>query len=102
MYAIVEASGKQQKVKKGDVIYTESLGVEEGNTTEFEVVAFSEKDTLKIGKPYLDGVKVVGKILKNSYQKKISVFTYKPKKHQKRKLGHKQPYTKVEIVSINS
>ena len=85
MFAIIESGGKQYKVAEGDIVFVEKLGAEEGETVEF---------------PVLDGAKVTGNVVKNGKGKKIYVMTYKPKKNEKRKLGHRQPYTKVEIKSI--
>ena len=80
MYAVIETGGKQYKVSNGD-------------TTD---------DGFKVGTPYVEGAKVSGKVLKNGKGKKITVFTYKPKKSEKRKMGHRQPYTKVQIEAIEA
>ena len=88
MFAVIETGGKQYKVQNGDVIYVEKLAQEENG--------------LKIGTPYVEGASVTGKVLKNGKGKKITVFTYRPKKGSKRKMGHRQPYTKVEISAINA
>ena len=102
MYAIIETGGKQYKVEQGDVIFVEKLTVEEGSTVDFIVVAISNDGNLSLGTPYVDSAKVSAKVLKNGKGKKITVFTYKPKKSEKRKLGHRQPYTKVQIENINA
>lgn len=102
MYAIIETGGKQYKVENGDVIYIEKLAAESEEAVEFKAVALGTDGELKFGKPYLKNVKVVGKVLKNGKSKKITVLTYKPKKGEKRKMGHRQCYTKVEIESINA
>ncbi len=100
MYAIIETGGKQYRVENGDVIYIEKLGVEENEEITFDkVVAISDK-TLKTGKPYVKDAFVKGTVLKNGKGKKITVFTYKPKKSSSRKMGHRQPYTKVQITEI--
>ncbi|MDR1467636.1 MAG: 50S ribosomal protein L21 [Oscillospiraceae bacterium] len=101
MYAIIEACGKQWKVKQGDVVFTEKLNVNEGLSVDFKVVAVSDGKKIEVGSPYVNSAKVSGKVLKNGKRKKITVFTYKPKKNEKRKLGHRQPYSKVEIDSIS-
>ena len=67
-----------------------------------EVIAVGKEDGMVIGAPVVEGAKVVAKVLKNGKGKKITVFTYRSKKDSKRKMGHRQPYTKVEIVSINA
>ncbi len=101
MYAIIETGGKQYKVSKGDVIYIEKLGKEEGkNVTFSNVMAYSDGETLKTGTPYLKDVKVTGKVVKNGKGKKVVVFKFKPKKGYKRTQGHRQPYTSVEITNL--
>lgn len=101
MYAIIETGGKQYRVSEGDVVYVEKLGVNEEETVAFDkVVAFNDGKTLKVGAPYVSKVVVEGKVLKNGKGKKITVFTYKPKKGSARKMGHRQPYTKVIITSV--
>lgn len=101
MYAIIETGGKQYKVESGDVIYVEKLAAKEEDTVDFKVVALATENGLQTGNPYVEGAKVTGKVVKNGKGKKIVVFTYKPKKGQKRKMGHRQPYTKVEIQSLS-
>ena len=101
MYAIIETGGKQYRVANGDVIYVEKLNSEEESVITLDkVVAFNDGKTLKVGAPYVAKVVVEGKVLKNGKGKKVTVFTYKPKKGSSRKLGHRQPYTKVEITNI--
>ena len=101
MYAIIETGGKQYKVNEGDVVYVEKLGVEVSETVTFDKVLTVEKDgDLKVGAPYVDGVKAVGKVLAQTKGKKITIVKYKAKKNYDRKMGHRQPYTKVEITSI--
>lgn len=101
MFAVIETGGKQYKVQNGDVIYIEKLTAEADTTVEFPVVALFGEDGTKVGTPYVDGATVAGKVLKNGKGKKITIFTYKSKKNEKRKMGHRQPYTKVQIESIN-
>ena len=102
MYAVIETGGKQYKVENGDVIYVEKLDAEVASTVEFKVVALSNDAGLMVGAPYVKGATVTAQVLKNGKGKKITVATYKPKKGEKRKMGHRQPYTKVEITSINA
>ncbi len=102
MFAIIETGGKQYKVQQGDVLYIEKLTVEENDTVEFPVVAIFSEDGTKVGTPYVDGASVKATVVKNGKAKKITVFTYKPKKSSKRKMGHRQPYSKVEISAINA
>ena len=103
MYAIIETGGKQYKVQAGDVIYIEKLGAEEASEYTFDkVIAFGTDDGITVGAPYVAGASVSAKIVKNGKAKQITVMTYKPKKNSKRKMGHRQPYTKVEIAAINA
>jgi len=102
LYAVIETGGKQYQVKEGDVIFIEKLEVEADSEVTFDkVVAVNSNDSINVGTPYVDGATVSAKVLKNGKSKKVTVFTYKPKKGEKRKLGHRQPYTKVEITKIN-
>ena len=101
MFAVIETGGKQYKVQYGDVIFVEKLAAEENATVEFKVIALGGEDGLKVGAPYVEGASVTGKVLKNGKAKKITVFTYKAKKNEKRKKGHRQPYTKVQIEAVN-
>ena len=103
MYAIIETGGKQYKVEAGDVIYIEKLGAEEASEYTFDkVIAVGTDDGITVGAPYVAGASVSAKVVKNGKAKKITVMTYKPKKNSKRKMGHRQPYTKVEIFAINA
>ena len=103
MYAVIETGGKQYQVREGDVLFIEKLDVSaDENITFDKVMAYSDGERTDVGAPYLSGVTVDAKVLKNGKAKKITVFTYKPKKNEKRKMGHRQPYTKVEITKINA
>lgn len=103
MYAVIEACGKQYKVTKGDVVFFEKLDVEEGKKVTFDkVVLVSEEGKVEIGTPYVKGMKVEGKVVAHGKGKKIIVFKYKAKKNYRRKQGHRQPYTKVEITAIKA
>ena len=100
MYAIIETGGKQYRVQNGDILFVEKLNAAENETVTFDkVLAVSDDNGLQAGKPYVD-VKVTGVVLKNGKSKKVTVFTYKPKKSSARKMGHRQPYTKVQINAI--
>ncbi|MBQ9657832.1 MAG: 50S ribosomal protein L21 [Clostridia bacterium] len=101
MYAIIESCGKQYKVTEGDVVFFEKLDVEEGKKVTFDkVILVSKEDKIQIGEPYVKGVKVEGKVVSHGKGKKIIVFKMKAKKNYRRKQGHRQPYTKVEITGI--
>ena len=101
MYAVIETGGKQYKVNEGDVIFVEKLDVAEGDTITFESVkALSIGDTFEVGTPNVAGAVVKATVVKNGKGKKIYVLKYKSKKNEKKKIGHRQPYTKVQILSI--
>ena len=104
MYAIIETGGKQYKVQAGDVVFIEKLDVEPEQEITFDKVMVVGKDdgSAVFGTPVVAGATVSAKVLKNGKAKKITVFTYKPKKNEKRKLGHRQPYTKVEISGFSA
>ena len=98
MKAILETGGKQYNVAVGDVIYVEKLDIEEGKKVVFDKVLMANG---VVGNPYVKGASVEGKVVKNGKGKKINIFTYKPNKTSTRKRqGHRQPYTKVEITKI--
>lgn len=101
MYAVIKTGGKQYKVSEGEAIYIEKLDLAEGSEVEFEVVAGHDGKSFHVGSPLVQSAKVAGKVLKNGRAKKVTVFTYKPKKGSKRKLGHRQMYTKVQIEKIS-
>ena len=103
MYAIIQTGGKQYKVSEGDVVYIEKLEAEEGASVNFEeVLAVGEGAELKFGAPFVSGAAVSAKVLKNGKAKKVLIFKYKPKKGYRRRQGHRQPYTKVQIEKINA
>ncbi len=103
MYAIIETGGKQYKVSSGDVLFIEKLDAEAETTVTFDkVIAVNNDETIAVGDPYVAGATVEAKVLKNGKAKKITVWTYKPKKGKQRKMGHRQPYTKVQIETINA
>lgn len=104
MYAIIETGGKQYRVNEGDIVFVEKLDVNENDTITFDkVLAVSGDQGMTIGAPYVAGASVTATAVKNGKGKKITVFTYKPKKGSSaRKLGHRQPYTKVRIESIKA
>lgn len=97
MKAVIETGGKQYYVEEGTVLYIEKLDVEAGKTITFDKVLMVDE---KIGQPYLTGAVVTGEVVKHGKTKKIIVYKYNQKKNYRRKQGHRQPYTKVEIKSI--
>ena len=101
MKAVIVTGGKQYTVSEGDVIFVEKLNAEEASTVNFEqVLAVLDGENTKIGTPAVEGAKVEAKVVKNGKGKKITIFRYKAKKNEKKKIGHRQPYTKVEITKI--
>ena len=103
MFAIIETGGKQYKVIEQDIIFVEKLNVNEGDEIVFDqVVALSSDDGFKVGTPVVAGAKVTATVLKQGKNKKIYVLKYKSKKNEKKKIGHRQPYTKVQITKIEA
>ena len=101
MKAVIVTGGKQYTVAEGDVIFVEKLNAEEASTVNFDqVLAVLDGENTKIGTPVVEGAKVEAKVVKNGKGKKITIFRYKAKKNEKKKIGHRQPYTKVEITKI--
>ena len=102
MFAIFVTGGKQYKVSEGDVIFVEKLGVAEGEKVTFDKVLCVNGETLSVGTPYVEGATVVANVLKNGKSKKIDVIKYKAKKNEKKKIGHRQDYTKIQIEKIEA
>ena len=102
MYAVIVTGGKQYRVSEGDTLFIEKLDANAEDTVEFDqVLAVGKEDGVVVGAPTVEGAKVTAKVIKNGKSKKITVFTYRAKKDSKRKMGHRQPYTKVQIESIS-
>ena len=94
MYAIIVTGGKQYRVEQGDIVYIEKLDVEADSEVKFDqVLAIGEEGSVK--------ATVSAKVIKNGKGKKLNIITYRAKKHSARRMGHRQPYTKVEITAIN-
>lgn len=102
VYAIIQTGGKQYRVQQGDVIYVEKLDVATDETINFDVLLLGGEKQVAVGQPILSEAKVQGKVLGQGRGEKIVVFKYKAKKNYRRKQGHRQPYTKVEITSIQA
>lgn len=100
MYAIIATGGKQYRVSEGDVIYIEKIDAQVDSTVSFDVLLVGNDGDVKIGTPIVEGVKAEGKVVGQVRGEKIVVFKYKSKKNYRRKQGHRQPYTKVEITKI--
>lgn len=101
MLAIIKTGGKQYIVSPQKKIKLEKLNVEEEKEVIFDqVLLIQENDKIKIGQPFIDKATVIGKVLKQGRSKKVIVFRYKPKRRYKKKKGHRQPFTEVEIIKI--
>ena len=103
MYAVIKTGGKQYRVQQGDVIFVEKLDAQADEAVSFdEVLLIGGEDEAKVGAPLVAGAKVEGKVLSQVKSRKIVVYKYKAKKNERKKQGHRQPYTKVEITAINA
>lgn len=101
LHAIIETGGKQYRVGEGDIVFIEKLDVEAGAEVTFDkVLAVVGDGTTTIGTPVVEGAKVTAKVVKNGKGKKIHIFKYKPKKGYRKRQGHRQPYTQVQIETI--
>lgn len=101
MFAVFETGGKQYKVNEGDIVFVEKLDVAEGESITFDkVLAMSKGSDFTVGAPYIGGASVVANVVKNGKSKKIYILKYKSKKNEKKKIGHRQPYTKLQIDKI--
>ena len=103
MTAIIETGGKQYRVSEGDIIFVEKLDAEEGSTVNFDkVLAVFNDDSATFGKPLVEGASVSGTVVKNGKGKKVMIFKMNSKKGYRRRQGHRQPYTKVQINSVTA
>ena len=100
MYAIANISGKQYKVEAGQTIVVDRLNAEIGENISFPVMLTVDGAKVKAGNPVIKDVVVKAKVVAHVQDKKITVFKYKPKKNERKKQGHRQPYTKITIESI--
>ena len=102
MYAVIQTGGKQYRVQQGDVIFVEKIDSQADEAVTFEeVLLVNDGDQTRIGAPTVAGAKVEGKVLGQVKGQKIVVYKYKAKKNERKKQGHRQPYTKVEIGKIS-
>ena len=103
MNAIIVTGGKQYKVAEGDILFIEKLDAEAGATVKFDqVLAIIDGEKATFGAPVVEGASVEATVVKNGKGKKIRIFKYNPKKGYRKRQGHRQPYTKVEITKINA
>ena len=102
-HAVIETGGKQYRVAEGDIIYVEKLDAADGEDVTFDkVLAVVDEAESRFGAPTLEGASVSGTVVKNGRGRKIRVYKMKPKKNYRRTQGHRQPYTKVQIGTINA
>ena len=99
VYAIIATGGKQYRVSEGDIIYIEKLDNQVDDSVSFPVLMLGG-EIVKAGNPLVEGAEVTGKVLQHGRGQKIIVYKYKSKKNYRRKQGHRQPFTKVEIIGI--
>ena len=101
MYAIILSGGKQHTVHEGEFVDVEKLDVAPGEKVNLDVLLYSDENgKVETGKPVLKNVSCEAEVLKQDKQEKIVVFKYKPKKNERKKQGHRQPYTRLKILSI--
>lgn len=100
VYAVIQTGGKQYRVQQGDVIYVEKLAAPQDSLVNFDVLLLGKDDGLVVGTPLVESAKVTGKVLGNVKSAKVMVYKFRAKKNSRRKQGHRQPYTKVEITQV--
>lgn len=100
MYAIIETGGKQYKVEEGQIIEVEKVPFEVGEKVELDKVLLVADNGVKVGRPMVEGAKVLATVVEHGRGEKVIVFKFKPKKRYRRKLGHRQPYTRLRIEKI--
>ncbi len=100
MYAVIQTGGKQYRVQQGDVIYVEKLDQEVGSSVNFDVLLLGKDDGIEVGKPIVKSAKVTGKVVGQVKSAKVVVYKYKAKKNERKKQGHRQPYSKIEITAV--
>lgn len=102
MYAVIKSGGKQHRVSKGDVLAVEKINGDKGDRVSFdEVLMVSRDGNIKVGTPYLDGAQVVGEIVEQIKDRKISIFKKKRRKGFHKKTGHRQKLTRLKISEIS-
>jgi len=103
MYAVFATGGKQYRAATGDIIKVEKLDAEQGATVELDqVLMVGEGEDVQVGAPYLDGGKVTAKVVEHGRGKKIRVVKFQRRKNHRKQMGHRQDYTKLEIIGIDA
>ncbi len=103
MHAVIATGGKQYRVKEGDVLRVEKLGLDQGEKVNFEeVLMVSDGETHNIGTPLLESAKVTAEVMSNGRSKKVKIMKFKRRKHHMKQMGHRQSYTEIKIKSIKA
>ena len=103
MYAVIKTGGKQYRLSEGDTVRVETLDAEEGASVEFDnILMVADGDNIKVGTPYVDGSKVVTKVVAHGRHKKIEIIKFNRRKHYDKRTGHRQNYTELEVTSIQA
>ncbi|CRI65688.1 50S ribosomal subunit protein L21 [Thiocapsa sp. KS1] len=103
MYAVIQAGGKQYRVSEGDTVKVEKMVADEGATVDFEqVLLVADGDDVKVGKPYVEGVKVSATVEGHGRAKKVMIVKFRRRKHHLKRQGHRQWYTALKITAISA
>lgn len=103
MHAVIKTGGKQYRVKEGDVLRVEKLGLEEGSKFDLsEVLMVSNGEDIKIGAPLLEGAIVTAEVMSNGRAKKVKIMKFRRRKHSMKQMGHRQSYSEIKIKSIKA
>lgn len=101
MYAVIQTGGKQYRVEEGQILKFEKLGVGEGAEVEFDkVLLVKSENDIKVGKPFVEGSRVTGKVQSEGRHNKVNIIKFKRRKHHMKRMGHRQDYTEVQITGI--
>lgn len=103
MYAVIESGGKQHRVEQGEVLNLEKLDAATGDAIDFDkVLMVADGENVKVGAPYVEGVKVSAEVVSHGRAKKVSIIKFRRRKHHRKQMGHRQWYTEVKITDISS
>ncbi|NKN34423.1 50S ribosomal protein L21 [Marichromatium bheemlicum] len=102
MYAVIQTGGKQYRVSEGDTLKVEKLAAEEGSNVDFEVLMIADGDTVKVGKPFVEGGKVSAVVESHGRGDKVSIIKFRRRKHHLKRQGHRQWFTSLKITGINA
>lgn len=103
MYAVIQSGGKQHRVAEGQVVRLEKLDVETGASVEFDkVLMVAQGEDVKVGVPYVDGIKVTAEVVAHGRGKKVKIVKFRRRKHSRKQQGHRQWFTEVKITGISA